>query len=823
MGAIYRVRHRLLGEERVVKVMRPHLQRDPELQDRFLAEARAATQLLHPNIAQIFDCTVDEDGFAYIVMELIRGRSLDEVLADGQPVRLPIALEISRQSLRALGHIHTQSVAHRDISPDNLMLTRDIDGRLLVKVIDLGVAKEIDGSGPATGTGMFLGKLRYAAPETFDEGAGVDRRRCDLYAFGLVLYELLTGQFPISGDTPSSLIAGHLFRPPLDFDTSDPKEQVPVPVRHAVLKALAKNPDDRFQDAGSFAAALSRQGLAEILPQEVEALLQSSSPGTITRVMRPPGSTQSRLNRQFLSGVTTPPPRDVPPAFPPADSEADHAAPRGVTSRANTDTEVTRILPASRSHGRRDQVTSSASEYTEPPSATVTLPRQPTAKPVAVQPIEEPSTDTDTHATQMMSTFQLQLAVARQANQRQAFPEAVEALEKALALAPDEPQIQPMLEEARRAAHRQQAATERELAIAKSAESITALLETGQLDEAEMELLEAGESLGTDPRWPMLRERLETRRQQLSSTVAEKTVDESRPGEESTVLLRPGSGAAPAIDRETAIAQAVERIRSLRDAGRAGDALEQLQQAVRDYGNLPLLQTLRHELGEALLARDAEEEETASQMFDAVDLPTAVDTLQTQGAVPRAAVVAAPPVPVSPVVPDLPQPSSSPPGLSEMTMRSASSVALPATERAGPPVAHSNRTLIVVGWILAAVLALTVAFLSRQGSIANKALEVQDVVAADLSPGVLVIDALPWGEVVSLENPVLEEAPPLHPSRFTPVTLRVPPGEYRITVRYPPTGQTEERVVEVTSDAQIEERIRFTDFDGDNYFEQIGW
>ncbi len=807
MGAIYRVRHRLLGEERVVKVMRPHLQRDPELQSRFLAEARAATQLSHPNIAQIFDCTIDEDGFAYIVMEFIRGRSLDEVLANGEPLRLPLALEIARQSLRALGHIHQLNVAHRDISPDNLMLTRDIEARLLVKVIDLGVAKDIDDGGPATGSGVFLGKLRYAAPETFDDSTEVDRRHCDLYAFGLVLYELLTGHFPISGETPSSLIAGHLFRPPLDFAVTDPDGRVPGPVRQAVLTALAKHPNERHLDAASFAAALGSVSAAEISLREVEELLQPPPEmASVTRVRRRSGSTQGRLNRQFLAEPTP-----LPDVRTEDDPGLDPTSPTLATA---VDTEATRILSI--------PVIPIAVSEPMPPSPAVASALPPEA--AALPPDARPSADT--LATRMMPTFELQIAMARQASQQHKYAEAVESLERALVLAPEEPQIRPMLNEARRALHHQQAPMELERAIVERVGAISALLQDGQLDEAEMELLEASESLGDDPRWSTLRQQLETRRRELAQTTAT---------EESTLLLQPTSPSQPTTmvilpaDPAVAVAPAVERIRGLRDTGQAGEALKELNQAVRDFGDLSVLQTLRYELGEALLKRDAEEEETASQMFEAVERPT-VGEQQILGdaqpilpSIPSSA--RATPTGRGEFAPPSPQSSSAPPrpGLLDATIRSSSSLELPSTERAGPPVAHSNRNMILVGWILAAVLALVVYVLSRQNSMENHALEVQDVVAADLSPGVLLIDAVPWGEIIGLVNSDLEEAPALQPSRFTPVVLRLPPGEYRITVRYPPSGRTEERVVTMTSDVQVEEHITFSDFDSDRYFEQIGW
>ena len=313
MGAIYKVRHRLLDELRVVKALRPDLQGDPGLRARFLAEARAATQMSHPNIGQVFDCSIDDDGVAFIVMELIPGMTLGELIASARPLPVALAVEIARQSLRALGHLHRHDVVHRDVSPDNLMLTRDVDGQPLVKLIDLGIARDMKSSERLTDVGVFLGKFRYAAPEAFGDGAGVDHRLSDLYAFALVLYELLTGRFPIAGEDASSLVAGHLFRPPLDFAESDPENRVPENVRGAVLKALAKSPAERFADAASFAGALEAVGERDLGTPEIRRILELTrdpdhQPET---EVRPPGSTQSRLNMQFAP-EPTPPPVEAP-------------------------------------------------------------------------------------------------------------------------------------------------------------------------------------------------------------------------------------------------------------------------------------------------------------------------------------------------------------------------------------------------------------------------------------------------------------------------------------------------------------------------------
>lgn len=255
MGAVYKVRHRLLDEMRAVKVIRSWAVGSEEAAGRFLREARVASRLRHPNLAILHDFAVDEGGDAYLVSEFIDGWTFREILRRQGPPALALGLEMARQSLKALGYLHRQRILHRDVSPDNLMLTRDADGLPLVKLIDLGIAKALEDGAGATESGVFLGKPRYASPEQFAEAA-VDQRS-DLYSFGVVLYELLTGRCPISGHDSLTLMAGHLSRPPLGFEVSDPEGRIPPDLRQILLDALEKNPEDRIPTAEDFAGALA--------------------------------------------------------------------------------------------------------------------------------------------------------------------------------------------------------------------------------------------------------------------------------------------------------------------------------------------------------------------------------------------------------------------------------------------------------------------------------------------------------------------------------------------------------------------------------------
>lgn len=260
MGAVYKVRHRKLGVYHVIKVIRPKHRGNKELLARFLSEARAAANLDHHNVVRIHDLRIVGDQ-CRIDMEYIDGVDLSRLIDPDHLLSLPLVLEISRQCLRALGYLHKNGIVHRDVSPDNFMLSLDADGRPLVKLIDLGLAKHPEGKG----TKMFLGKLHYASPEHFGPSEEIEQRS-DLYAFGIVLYELLTGQHPLFDETTTFAQAmhAHLSSRPIPFSVSDPHDRVPERLRQLVLTALEKDPLKRFASADELAEKLGR--LQEKLP-----------------------------------------------------------------------------------------------------------------------------------------------------------------------------------------------------------------------------------------------------------------------------------------------------------------------------------------------------------------------------------------------------------------------------------------------------------------------------------------------------------------------------------------------------------------------------
>lgn len=529
MGAVYKVRHRLLGEERVVKVMRPHLQQDETLRARFLQEAQAAARLSHPNIARIFDFTFDDEGVAYIVMELIRGATLGDLVRAEERPPVSLVLEIARQSLQAIGYIHRQQIVHRDIAPDNLMLGRDDGGRPLVKLIDLGLAKAIEGSkdGQLTGAGIFVGKFRYAAPEHFEAASGAEQPfSADLYAFALVLYELSTGKYPISGDNPSSLIAGHLFRPPMDFAISDPEGRVPETLRAALRRGLAKSPEERFSTAEEFVAALAEVE-TEGDPAETERILAwTQGPLDVPRIPAggPGSSTQARFDRHFSPEPTPAPPGDssllqgidpeqetvvLPPSPGDGGSALVQAAEASRPSAAGDAggaieaavEEIEEAIAEGELSAARDRLQQAEAVHGRAPQLRELEGRISEIEEIANRPLVRDL-----------------LEQAQKAANQDRHGAALDLLDQAWDLAPGDPQVVALRATEQQLLRQEEERDERQALIAERAREIVALLEGDRIDDAAASLERAVETFGPDPKWGELQARIAELRGQETVT-----------------------------------------------------------------------------------------------------------------------------------------------------------------------------------------------------------------------------------------------------------------------------------------------------------------
>lgn len=262
MGEVYLVRHIHLQELRVIKILRQDLQTDPAAQKRFMREARLATQIKHPNVAILYDfATLPGEGSFYMVWEHIQGEDVGDWIRRNGPFPVPLAIRLAIQALRGLEAIHATGVIHRDLSPDNLMITEDKQGQKRLKIIDLGLARtlERDPSHEITQVGMFMGKLQYCSPEQASPSGseGLDRRS-DLYSFGLVLYEMITGLPPFESESQAGFIFKRLSEDPLPLTGRNPAVQVPAELDRVVLQVLERDREKRIPDAITLIQALEK-------------------------------------------------------------------------------------------------------------------------------------------------------------------------------------------------------------------------------------------------------------------------------------------------------------------------------------------------------------------------------------------------------------------------------------------------------------------------------------------------------------------------------------------------------------------------------------
>ena len=254
MAEVLRGRDLRLGRDVAVKTLRVDLARDPSFQSRFRREAQSAASLNHPTIVAVYDTgesTLDGVQVPYIVMEYVDGRTLRDVLKTERHIMPTRALEITAQVLQALDYSHRNGIIHRDIKPGNVMLTRSGD----VKVMDFGIARALaQSAATVTQTAAVIGTAQYLSPEQA-RGEPVDPRS-DIYSAGCLLYELLTGVPPFTGDSPVAVAYQHVREDPAPPSQVNP--DVSPAIDSIVLKAMAKNPANRYQSAGEMREDIER-------------------------------------------------------------------------------------------------------------------------------------------------------------------------------------------------------------------------------------------------------------------------------------------------------------------------------------------------------------------------------------------------------------------------------------------------------------------------------------------------------------------------------------------------------------------------------------
>lgn len=264
MGAVYRGKHVLMDKTVAVKVLRPSLALDNDVVARFSREAKAASRISHPHAVNVTDFGEDENGVVFLVMEYLDGQTLKEVVKAEGPLELARATEIIRQVAGALDAAHEQGVIHRDLKSDNIMLSQT-NGGDWAKVLDFGIAKIQQANGAPdpdiTAANLVIGTPQYMSPEQCAQSGPLDARS-DIYSFGIILYEMLAGRVPFSGESPTIIMMKQVQDPPPPIREARPG--LPESVAKVVERALAKQPAERFQSAGEFSAALSEAANASV-------------------------------------------------------------------------------------------------------------------------------------------------------------------------------------------------------------------------------------------------------------------------------------------------------------------------------------------------------------------------------------------------------------------------------------------------------------------------------------------------------------------------------------------------------------------------------
>ena len=263
MGVVY------VGEQQMgstirkvaVKTLHPHLSKDENVLKRFHRECGTVAQLEHPNTIKVYDFGSTPDGTLYIAMEFVAGKSLSDVLQKEQRLSSDRVVQILRQVCGALDEAHQLGIVHRDLKPDNIILTQRAGEQDFVKVLDFGIAARTESADAAreqklTQQGTVLGTPPYMSPEQFT-GKALDRRS-DIYSLGVMTYEMLTGKLPFEAETPWQWATQHMTVPPMAFEAAAPNVQLSEPIRQAILRALAKDREQRQTSAGQFMSELAK-------------------------------------------------------------------------------------------------------------------------------------------------------------------------------------------------------------------------------------------------------------------------------------------------------------------------------------------------------------------------------------------------------------------------------------------------------------------------------------------------------------------------------------------------------------------------------------
>ena len=290
MGTVYRGTHVLMDKTVAIKVLRPSLAADEKIVARFSREARAASRISHPNAISVTDFGEDESGHVFLVMEFLSGKTLKQLIRDEGPLPLARVVDITRQIGDALNAAHSQGVVHRDLKSDNIMLLDTMTGDH-AKVLDFGIAKinELEGDVDTglTAPNLVIGTPQYMSPEQCSQDVEIDARS-DIYSLGVILFEMLVGHVPFSGDSPTMVMMKHLQEPVPSV--LEERSDLPASIARVVARAMAKVRDNRYQNVAeliedlTIAAGMTIHRIGPVVTNTSETVVRTDEPDEVTVV-----------------------------------------------------------------------------------------------------------------------------------------------------------------------------------------------------------------------------------------------------------------------------------------------------------------------------------------------------------------------------------------------------------------------------------------------------------------------------------------------------------------------------------------------------------
>jgi serine/threonine protein kinase len=338
MGKVYRAEQTPLGRVCAVKVLNPNYtgEHDPEFHKRFFLEASMTSKLRHPNTVTIFDYGHTDDGIYYMAMEYLEGYTLHRAIRQVGHLPEERTAHIARQICRSLREAHSLGVVHRDLKPANVYLLEHGDEPDFVKVLDFGLVKDVSsGSEELTKAGLFMGSPKYMAPEQIT-GAPIDGRT-DIYALGVIMYEMVTGKVPFDRPKSLEILMAHAGEEVPPIRKMNPLARVSPGLEEVIMRSMAKNPNDRFRSMDEVLAALKRLGAASAADPSVSLTtdrqsLTGSGP-TASRIVLGAGAMTMPSLKRADGGVAPAPVSDRPGAPAAMEIMGDSSPSRGNSNR----------------------------------------------------------------------------------------------------------------------------------------------------------------------------------------------------------------------------------------------------------------------------------------------------------------------------------------------------------------------------------------------------------------------------------------------------------------------------------------------------------